>query len=108
MDTKRKRIYDIVSQNSINNNFIYDYIISNNIRHTNNINGLFINLTRLNDSVIDDMYMYVTKVVSNINSRKNETLSITKSQSKPSAKIYKPLPVFTDIQTKILNLSKTI
>ena len=108
-ENKRQEIYDLVKNNNyINNNLIYDYIIKNNIKYTLNNNGLFVNLTRLNNENIDKLHNYITKMVFDISNREIDISIIKEVDVDKPQKIYKPFPKFTDIQNNILELSKTI
>ena len=103
----RKELQKIVSQNNINNDFLYDYIILNEIKHTSNKNGIFINLSVMDDKIINDMYEYTTKMSVNIQIRDIKTVPIIK-KNEIYKKSYKPLPCFNSIQKQILEMSKTI
>ena len=103
----RKELQKIVSQNKMNNDFLYDYIIVNEIKHTSNKNGIFINLNGIDDKIINDMYEYTTKMSVNIQIIDIKPAPIIKKKELQQ-KIYKPLPTFNSIQKQILEMSKTI
>lgn len=52
---KRQYIFDNITKIEDHKNYI-DFIKLNNCPHTSNINGLFINLNKLEDNVISDLY----------------------------------------------------
>ena len=109
MTDKRKELQNKINENEINNNFLYDYIISNNIKYTSNKNGIFINLTKLDDKIIDDMYQYTIKMSFNIKSRNKVYAKKNMIENKINKKkTYNKLPVFDLIENEILRLSKTI
>ena len=103
----RKKLQKLVLQNEMNNDFLYDYIIVNEIKHTSNKNGIFINLSNIDDKIIDDMYEYTTKMSVNIQIRDIKTAPIIEKKE-VHTKSYKPLPTFNSIQKQILEMSKTI
>ena len=107
MNDIRKELQKLVLQNQINNDFLYDYIILNKIKHTSNKNGIFINLSGIDDKILDDMYEYTTKMSVNMQIRDIKPTSIIKKKELQQ-KIYKPLPTFNSIQKQILEMSKTI
>ena len=56
----RQYIYDNISNLSDNkHNLLYDYIINNNILHSENKNGLFINLSLCNENHIQYFYKII-------------------------------------------------
>ena len=65
----RKELQKIVLQNIMNNDFLYEYIIVNEIKHTSNKNGIFINLSKIDDKIVEDMYEYTQKMSMNIKTR---------------------------------------
>lgn len=111
MNDIRYKLQSIVLENNMSNDFLYNYIMINNIKHTTNQNGIFVNLSKLNDDVINDMYEYKNKMSINSNKRK-ETNDIIKNKSYTKKEIiqktYKSLPVFNKLQNEILMMSKTI
>ena len=107
MNDIRKELQKLVLQNQINNDFLYDYIILNKIKHTSNKNGIFINLSGIDDKIINDMYEYTTQMSVNIQTRDIKSLPITEKKE-IHKKLYKPLPSFNSIQNQILEMSKTI
>ena len=107
MNDIRKELQKLVSQNQMNNDFLYDYIIVKEIKHTSNKNGIFINLSGIDDKIINDMYEYTNKMSVNIQTRDIKSEQI-KEKKEIHKKSYKPLPCFNSIQNQILEMSKTI
>ena len=107
MNDIRKELQKLVSQNQMNNDFLYDYVIVNEIKHTSNKNGIFINLSGIDDKIINDMYEYTNKMSVNIQTRDIKSVPI-KEKKEIHKKSYKPLPIFNSIQNQILEMSKTI
>ena len=58
-DKKIKHIYDKINKDEINHKFILDYIDKNNINYTKNNNGIFINISILNEEIINNLYNYI-------------------------------------------------
>ena len=112
MLNKRIELQKKISDNELYNDFLYEYIISNDINYTSNKNGIFINLTELNDVVIDEMYNYTLKMTYNIQSEKssyiNNNINITEKKNIINKIIYKPLPELKPYQIELIELSKTI
>jgi hypothetical protein len=65
MDDKNKItfIYDKINNEHINTKLIFDYVIKNNIKYSKNMNGIFINLNKLDDSNINEIYNIVNSIV---------------------------------------------
>lgn len=103
----RKELQKLVSYNKMNNDFIYDYIIAKNIKYTSNKNGIFINLSSLPNHDITQMFEHINKMSINIKSRNIEKITVSKKPKKIQIK-YESLPELTDIEKKILDMSKTI
>ena len=62
MNDMRKELQKIVLENQMNNDFLYDYIIVNEIKHTSNKNGIFINLTNVSKDIIENIINYLKYV----------------------------------------------
>ena len=108
MNDKKNKILKILSQNKINNDFMYNYVIINNIKHTKNINGIFINLNSIDDNIIDNMYEYIKTMSYNINEERNIKHLVVPKTIKKNNISYKSLPILDKVQNKILEMSKTI
>ena len=107
MTDLRKKLQKLILNNQMNNDFLYDYIIANEIKHTSNKNGIFINLSGIDNKIIDDMYEYTNKMTINIQIRDVKNIP-TEGKKKLQTKSYKLLPTFNSIQKQILEMSKTI
>jgi len=113
MSNKRIELQTKISENEIYNDFLYEYIISNNINYTSNKNGIFVNLTELNNDVIDEMYDYIIKMTFNIQSHEssveiNNKKNIIRKKNIIDEIVYKPLPKLKPYQIELIELSKTI
>ncbi len=112
MSNKRIELQKKISDNELYNDFLYEYIISNDINYTSNKNGIFINLTELDDNIIDEMYNYTIKMTHNIQTEKpsciNNEKNIIKKKNIINEIIYKPLPELKPYQKELIELSKTI
>ena len=113
MSNKRIELQTKISENEIYNDFLYEYIISNDINYTSNKNGIFVNLTELDNDVIDEMYDYIIKMTYNIQSKKssveiNNKKNIIRKKNIIDENVYKPLPKLKPYQIELIELSKTI
>ena len=65
MDGKNKImfIYDKINNEHINTKLIFDYVIKNDIKYSKNMNGIFINLNKLDESNINEIYNIVNSIV---------------------------------------------
>lgn len=70
IDSKRKFIYDNIDfinvQNEINN-----FIIMNNIKYSENNNGIFINISILSDEIIHNLFFLIENIINNKEDKKN-------------------------------------
>ena len=120
-DIKIKYIYDKVTNHSINSEYIKSFIDLYEIKFTENMNGIFINLTLLDEHIIEGLYKYIYEYLHNfieenretiINNLKieNDSKSIKKKKQfqREPAKKYKSPPKLTDIEKDIIELSLTI
>lgn len=103
----RKELQKLVSYSKMNNDFLYDYIITKDIKYTSNKNGIFINLSNLPNDDIMQMFEYINKMSINIKSRNIEKITVSKKSQKIEIK-YETLPELSDIEKKIIDMSKTI
>ena len=58
-EEKIKYIYDEIENNNVDNNYIIKYIHLKNIKYTENNNGLFVNLSKIDNEHIDILYKYI-------------------------------------------------
>ena len=120
---KRKYIFNKINNKEINHSYIKTFVIQNDIKYTENMNGIFVNLTLLNEDIIDDLYNYIYEYLHNFIEENRETIinnlkieielkAITKKIKKPfkkePTKIYKNPPQLTDVEKNIIELSKQI
>ena len=120
---KRKYIFNKINNREINHSYIKTFVIQNDIKFTENMNGIFVNLTLLDRDIIDDLYNYIYEYLHNyieenrdtiLNDLKieNELKSIEKKKNKividKPKKIYKKPPELTDVEQNIIELSKKI
>ena len=120
---KRKYIFNKINNREINHNYIKTFVIQNDIKFTENMNGIFINLTLLDEDIIDDLYIYIYEYLNNyieenretlLNNLKieNELIEINRKKNKPfikkQTKKYKNPPELKDIEKNIIKLSLTI
>jgi len=106
---KRQYISNRVSNNNIediNNNYIMSFIIKNNINYTENNNGFFINLDKIEEGLIDKLYNYINNYINinnnyinNINNTHNIIYQVKKNQER---KYIKP-PKLNKTELYILN-----
>ena len=57
---KRKIIYDIIYNKKVHHKLIYSFLIENDIKYTENNNGYFFNLSKLDDKYVDLLYDIVS------------------------------------------------
>jgi len=114
---KIKYIYDEIENNNVDNNYIIKYIHLKNIKYTENNNGLFVNLSKIDDKHIDILYKYIHEKSYNIFEQEREEIisnciEITnknKNKNKMNIiKTYKQIENLSDIDIQIIELSKTI
>ena len=120
MDTYSKIEYIQISINNkkINHNYIKNFIKINNIKCTENMNGTFVNLSILDEKIIDILYDYIynnlnNKIEIERNNIINESIKIInnppeKNIIKKEEKIYIKKKDLTPLELKIIELSKTI
>jgi len=125
-EEEKKYIYDSIKNNEIDHQLIKSYIIANNISYSKNNNGIFINLSILDDIYIKDIYNLIyTNINNKIYNEREEILTIINNKSEIynninnnkkltnklniiKEKKYKKINNLSDIQLQIIELSKTI
>jgi len=125
-ETEMKYIYECIKNNEVDHKLIKSYILDNNISYSKNNNGIFINLSILDDKYIIDIYNLIYNNTNNeiYNEREellakyNENNIILSDNSKKkkltnkfkNIKEIKNIKIdgLNDIQLKIIELSKTI
>jgi len=115
-DIKIKYIYDKVTNHSINSEYIKSFIDLYEIKFTENMNGIFINLSILDETIIDKFYIYIKDNLNNgINKERFENIKIAeeiinnpKKRDIKNKKIYTKRGDLTELELRIIKLSKTI
>ena len=125
-DNKIKYISDEIENSNIDRNYIIKYILDENIKYTKNKNGIFVNLSILDDKNIDILYEYMSEKTydtfeqkrdKQIKNYKNiaetettdiKTTDIKETIDKNIKKTFKQIDNLTDIDLQIIELSKTI
>jgi len=114
---KIKYIYDEIENNNVDNNYIIKYIHLKNIKYTENNNGLFVNLSKIDDKHVDILYKYIHEKSYNIFEQEREEIILkcieitnkntNKTIDKSKIK-YKQIKNLSKIDLEIIELSKTI
>jgi len=120
---QRKYIFNKINNKEINHGYIKTFVIQNDIKYTENMNGIFINLTLLDQYIINDLYNYIYEYLHNyiegnrdivLNNLKIEyelkevEKKKNKMYKKEPTKKYKNPPQLTDVEKDIIELSKQI
>lgn len=106
---KRLYIYNMYKKNKeddIDSTILF-FVKSNNIPYTGNKNGIFFNLSTLNETNINQLY----KLLETINSHNNmdyTTMHISEEESSSEEEIYTNKIVFTEREKKLIEYSKMI
>ena len=118
MNRKEKISYiqRCITDKKINHNYIKTFIEMHEIKYTENMNGSFVNLSILNDELIDLLYDYIFKNLNNkIEIERNniikESIEIINKPIKKQIekkKVFKQKTDLTETDLKIIELSKTI
>ena len=98
IEDKKKIIYDnifLIDNHKELNNFI----IFNNIKYSENNNGLFINITVLSDNIINKLYSIIDNILNNKNIS-SEQQKIVVLEDKNETKIKKQQLIINDIFLK--------
>jgi len=125
-DNKIKYISDEIENSNIDRNYIIKYILDENIKYTKNKNGIFVNLSILDDKNIDILYEYMSektydtfeqkrdKQIKNYKNIAETETDIKKDKDiketidKNIKKTFKQIDNLTEIDLQIIELSKTI
>ena len=114
-EEKIKYIYDEIENNNVDNNYIIKYIHLKNIKYTENNNGLFVNLSKIDDEHIDILYKYIHEKSYNIFEQEREEIILNYTQitnknktNEKNKKTYKQMENLSDIDLQIIEYSKTI
>lgn len=120
---KKLYIYNSIKNNIIDHEIIKQYIIKNSISYSKNNNGLFVNLSLLDDKYILELYTLIYNQINNkiYNERENiinnlnynniedNNIKQTKQYCKQKLEIkYKKINNLSKNQLEIIEQSKTI
>lgn len=79
---KRYLIYNLVNNHDFNTEDIMNIIINHKIDYSSNSNGIFINLSLIDDTIITQIYNKITEIIKTRN-QTNKKTNYTKSKNKP-------------------------
>ena len=109
----KNNFYKLILDNRIADHIIYNYINDNDIKYTKNNNGIFFNLSCLDDSQTDELYKLINDYIKNIDTHDKEIHDVKKIVNKPVSKQllkfnYNKIELanFSNYEKKIINLSK--
>ena len=110
-DEKIIYIYDYILKNKLNHDNIKKFINKNNIKYTENNNGMFINLSILDEKYIELLYNYLNTNLNNINYERTNIIYNTKPikiNTQKKEKKYSKKQNLTEIELEIIKYSKII
>lgn len=106
-------IYKLILDNRIADHIIYNYINDNDINYTKNNNGIFFNISCLDDNQNTELYKLINDYIKNIESHNKEINDIqklvtnTKLKKKEEQKYEKlDIVIFNNEEKRIINLSR--
>ena len=117
---KQIYIYEKLLNKEIDHGYIRPFIIINNISFSENKNGIFINITLLDENIINDLYDIIFNYINNkvdydrdekIKEIKNDIENLENFDNKSIVKTkfsYKKLINLTDFDLFVLNKSKEL
>ena len=95
-----------------NNSILYKIIIENNIPYTKNINGIFVNLSKLDDKNINLLYNSIKKNTYKDINKRNDLLEKYKKcldvKNNITKKVYKKFENLSKTDLEIIEYSKKI
>ena len=107
MDNKLEYIQKKITNNEINNDSIMHFVIKHKIIYSKNQNGIFINLSKIDKSIIDIFYDYIYNYINqnstdeyNINYYEQFTTNII--NKKPDIIKYKSITGLSETEKKII------
>ena len=113
MNYDDKKLYIYKNIDSINNhNDIINHIISNDIKYTNNDNGFFINISYLENDIIDYIYNTIRYYIKNTDEsqlfidKRDEIIKLNNTYHKVKKICNIPLDDFNDEEQSIIRQSK--
>jgi hypothetical protein len=89
MEKRKYLYYHLKDIDKNKNNLVYNYIIDNNIECNENKNGLLLNLSKLSEIHIDELYKLYNLKEKNIDYNLSQFQSINPIKKKVTKKIYK-------------------
>lgn len=111
MDIK-KEIHQKVSNinDNITSNLIYTFIRENNIIYSENQNGIFFNISLLDDKLSHEFLYYINKIVIKNENKLEDKINIPKTEFKVKKKKRIKKPIYknynpSDLELIILNFS---
>lgn len=115
-ENKLQYIYNSINKQKINNDIIYKFIIDNNLNYSENNNGFFFNLSKLDSVYVDELFTIVnnnhyenTSIdknnIKNINNNINDD-NIYHENDINNTIVYEKLIINNNIDNYLLNLSK--
>ena len=114
MENKLEYIQKKITNNEISTDSIMNFVSKYNIIYSQNQNGIFINLSKIDKAVIDIFYEYVYNYI-NQNITEEYNIDYYKQFNKDNytkkekvKKVYIKKTGLTDIQKQIIKLSKDI
>ena len=113
MDDKLEYIQKKITNNEINNDSIMYFIMKHKIIYSKNQNGIFINLSKIDKSIIDLLYDYIYDYINQnstdeYNINYYEQFTTNKIKKEINTIKYKSITGLSDIEKKIIKLSKDI
>lgn len=106
-------IYKLILDNRCADHIIYNYINDNDINYTENNNGIFFNISCLDENQNHELYKLINDYIKNIDSHNKEINDIQKIVTntivkKKEDKIYEKIDIdiFNNEEKRIINISK--
>ena len=113
MDDKLEYIHKKITNGEINNDSIMYFVMKHKIIYSKNQNGIFINLSKIDKSIIDLFYDYIYDYI-NQNSTEEyninyyEQFTANKIKKEANTIKYKSITGLSDVEKNIIKLSKDI
>jgi len=113
MDDKLEYIHKKITHNEINNDSIMYFVMKHKIIYSKNQNGIFINLSKIDKSIIDLFYDYIYNYINQnstdeYNINYYEQFTTNKIKKKTDTIKYKTITGISDVELNIIKLSKDI
>jgi len=104
-------IRNSIKNNTISHGYITNFINIHNINYSENKNGMFINLSKLDISIIDKLYEYIvnyTDIDNNDNSIEFYKINVNTSNNNKKKQTYIKKEKLSEVEKQIIKLSKDI